>query len=203
MPIFKNISPWDKHRIKWKGCQACSLCKNRLHIVLARGQIPCDVLFVGEAPGASEDVIGQPFVGPAGRLLDQIVERGINDARPIDPATRLRSAFTNIVCCLPTNESIPGKLPEPPVESIKACAPRLAELVAMCRPRLIVTVGKLSDRWTPIATQKLDLGELKIKPPKWASIIHPAAILRMLPAQQGLAVQRAVVTLEDAVADLK
>jgi uracil-DNA glycosylase len=62
-------------------------------VVLCRGRLPCDVLFVGEAPGVSEDVLGRPFVGPAGKLLDTIVERALDG--------QYDCAMTNLVACIP------------------------------------------------------------------------------------------------------
>ena len=195
----KLLTPFARHRIKWNACTACPLCKTRLNVVLARGQVPCDILFIGEAPGASEDVIGQPFVGPAGRLLDDIIKASVPGCTEMskDGCTEVwccnyRIAFTNLVCCIPVTG---GDKNEPPLESIKACAPRLVEFMVLCRPKLIVTVGKLSDKWAGRATEGMPL-------PKWASIVHPAAILRMDSAQRGLAVQRCVATLGDAVASL-
>lgn len=67
------ISLYSAHVERWKSCQRCALGRTRDKIVLAKGRLPCDVLFVGEAPGESEDVIGLPFVGPAGRLLDEMI----------------------------------------------------------------------------------------------------------------------------------
>jgi DNA polymerase len=184
--LFKQIgSPFQVHKRKWEHCTGCLLAKTRLHVVLVRGRVPCEVLFIGEAPGASEDVIGQPFIGPAGKLLDLIIEQGLDG--------QFDYALTNLVCCIPTAEE--GKLPEPPKEAIEACSKRLAEFVALCHPKLIVSVGKLSDKWVI----KMPGVAVRIK---WASIVHPAAILRMDIAQRGLAIQRCVATLEDAAVDL-
>ena len=62
---------------KWKDCRDCYLCETRNRIVFARGTIPADVLFLGEAPGESENVTGVPFDGPAGNLLDAIIGRSV------------------------------------------------------------------------------------------------------------------------------
>jgi uracil-DNA glycosylase family 4 len=191
MKYLKLLSPYRKHVLKWDSCQRCPLCKTRKRTVLARGRVPCDVLFVGEAPGASENVLGQPFKGPAGHILDYLIEQTLSD---------YSYCLTNLIACIPIGEG-GDKIEEPSEESIKACQPRLQEMVRLCKPRLIVTVGKLSDKWTPIATERLSVAK-GTKPPQWCSIIHPAAITRMEPAQQGLAVQRCTVALEDAVADL-
>ena len=63
-------SSFQQHREKWRDCQSCLLNKCRNRVVMARGKLPSPILFIGEAPGESENVVGLPFVGPAGRLLD-------------------------------------------------------------------------------------------------------------------------------------
>jgi uracil-DNA glycosylase family 4 len=63
---------------KWgEGCGSTQ-CAGANRVVLVRGSVPCDVLFIGEAPGQSEDVVGRPFVGPAGKLLDRIIEDALS-----------------------------------------------------------------------------------------------------------------------------
>jgi DNA polymerase len=146
---------------------------------LCRGSIPAPILFAGEAPGLSEDVLGKPFVGPAGHLLDQILDRAIDGQHNF--------CLTNLVACIPLGDD-GAKTEEPPKESILACAPRLEELIKLCKPKIIIGVGDLAKKY---------LGDRLT-----CSIVHPAWILRLDPAQQGLACQRSVVTIEDAVADL-
>lgn len=174
------MSPWKSFCEKWKGGCDSSICGDRgTRIVLARGKIPCDVLFVGEAPGESENALGLPFVGPAGKLLDRI----IGDAVP----PQLRIAFTNLVCCIP-REEYGGKAMEPDIEDIRSCRDRLREFVTLCKPRLIVRVGKLATK--------------HVKDDGCVDIAHPAAILRANVANQGLMIQKCVVTLSNAVEDL-
>ena len=222
-------------REDWDGCQRCDLCQWRKKVVHARGVLPCDVFFVGEAPGASEDILGRPFAGPAGKLLDRIVADAMRAlVRLYRPAGGVaynppELAFCNLIGCIP-KDSPSGKVGEPSKESILACAQRLIELVDVAQPKLVVCVGNLSEKWTP----KILEGELDRKgkakaggksggrlpggpaagteqrgedaPPagryRYATIIHPAAILRMSIAQQGLAYQRAVVILTECFEDL-
>lgn len=181
-------SLYQVHAEKWKDCRRCELAAGRQRVVLARGAVPCDVLFVGEAPGQSEDVLGRPFVGPAGHLLDYVVGRGL-------PHT-FRAAFTNLVACIPLGDD-GEKVAEPADDSIRACAPRLQELVKIASPRLIVCVGKLAETWlTPGMRDSIDVGAV----PRVA-IQHPAFILRANDAARGLLIQKAVVTLRNAVED--
>ena len=185
------MSPYQLHVQNWKDCTRCGLCDGRLKVVLARGKVPCDVLFVGEAPGESENVIGQPFVGPAGKLLDSIIVRAII-------GHNVTYALTNLVACIPRDDS-GTKTSEPDSEAIKACAPRLVEFIKLCNPELIVRVGKLAqDYLTPGYKHSIKLE----REYKFADITHPAAIIRANVAQQTMAIQRCVVTIANAVKNL-
>lgn len=154
-------------------------------MVLARGTVPCDVLFVGEAPGVSEDVVGKPFVGPAGKLLDRIIDQS-------GLANHCTYALTNLICCIPREDG--SKAGEPSEESILSCRQRLIEFVYLCHPKLIICVGSLAVKHVPIAVGP-NLG--------YISIVHPAAILRANVAQQGFLIQKCVVTLADAAEGLR
>lgn len=177
------MSKWKKHKDRWKNCKLCELCKVRSRVVLLRGKTPCDILFIGEAPGVSEDVLGQPFVGPAGKLLDRM----ISDAG-LGP---LRLAFTNLVACIPIDDK--GKK-EPKKDHIEACSSRLREICDITKPNIVVMVGKLSTKWVPKIINKLPLQKV--------SIIHPAAILRADVTQKGLAIQQTIVRLRDLAEEL-
>ena len=198
---MNSPSPYQAHFDKWKGCRKCPLWEGRDRIVLARGQLPCDILFVGEAPGNSENVLGQPFVGPAGQLLDRIVREALDPDE--DTPTELRVAMTNLVACFP-REAKQTDDHAPPVEAIKACGERLREFIAIAKPKMVICVGTLADRWAPSALPKPAVvhaggkvtGHATIR--RWSSIVHPAAILRATLAQQSLMVQKAVVTVRCA-----
>lgn len=169
------------HKSKWRDCELCELCETRSNVVLARGKLPCEVLFIGEAPGKSEDALGQPFVGPAGKLLDQIIERSY------DLCDReYRWAVTNLVACIPRNPETYDKIEEPHKEHIKACRDRLMEFVKIANPKLICCLGKLAAKYKPNGYKTVEL-------------THPAAILRMNIAAQPLEVQKAYVKLSDAI----
>lgn len=179
MKSSQKLSPYRNHLLAWKNCQRCPLSQKRNRMVFARGKIPCDILFVGEAPGDSEDVLGQPFVGPAGRLLDHIINISLDG--------QYDYAMTNLVCCIPKDAA--NMKGEPPKDCIKACLPRLEEFIALAKPNVIVRVGLLSGKHVPI-------GDIPT-----VTITHPAAILRMDVSQQSLAIKRCVVALEDIVTD--
>lgn len=183
-PFLGDAMNWSEHVEKWKNCRRCPLCTQRTNIVLARGTVPCDVLFVGEAPGASEDALGRPFVGPAGRLLDQVIERAVPPGVPY--------AMTNLVACFPAEAKARGEN-EPELAEIRACRQRLYEFIEIARPKLVALVGVLASDYIGHGADGLVCGAQTV------DLDHPAYILRMPIAQKGMAFQRAVVRLRCAV----
>lgn len=191
------MTPYQLHVLNWKNCTRCELSKTRRSVVLTRGTVPCDVLFVGEAPGASEDVLGRPFVGPAGKLLDSIVRESLAEWQGPEAEGPERNsvtvAFTNLVCCLPVENYEKGQ-PQP--GHVAACRPRLEEMIRVASPRLIVRVGTLSkDCLEPGFKHSVSVpaGILMV------DVVHPAFILRSNPAARSLLVKRCVVTIRNAV----
>lgn len=187
LPLPTGVSPWKRHVTEWENCDRCDLCSQRRRVVLLRGRVPCHVLFVGEAPGESEDVVGQPFVGPAGKLFSECVEQAMPSGGG------LTVAFTNLVGCYPREAKDAG-VNEPPVEAIKACGDRLRQVVELCKPQLIVCVGALSAKWT---RKLVDTEGIKL-----LDVVHPAFILRMPVSHQGLKAQETIVRLSTAIEEL-
>lgn len=184
------MTPFQQHLEKWRGCTKCELHKVRTTMCFARGDLPCAVLFIGEAPGTVENARGQPFVGPAGRLLDKIVADALQRSQ-----MKLSVCFANLVCCYPREQKKSGEN-EPPREAIKACSPRLKEFVELAKPRLVVMVGKLSERY---AGDAVDFANPLLRS---CAIVHPAAILRQSVIKQGMSIQRTVVILQTAFREL-
>lgn len=184
------MTPYEKHLATWQGCERCSLHQCRNAVIFARGELPADVLFVGEAPGESEDIIGRPFVGPAGKLLDKLIAavRNENDAWSY--------AITNLIGCIPKLDG--KKVSEPPDQAIKACRTKLKELIALCRPKAIVCVGLVAKKHVPSAIP----GEFTEAGIPICDILHPAAILRAVPAQQGLMIKRSILAISSVVEQL-
>ena len=146
----------------WATCDRCGLHKYAMRHVLGKGQLPCDILIIGEAPGISEDAIGEPFVGPAGQLLDKAI--------PEEPAHSIY--ITNIVACRPTDGfGKPNRLPSE--EEIKKCMPRVALTFAYSQAVAVVILGRTAqhvfDSYNMYAAFK---SENILRAP------HPAAILR-------------------------
>src|SRR5205814_682132 len=116
-----------------RACHACPLSATRTNTVFGMGNADADLMFVGEAPGAEEDRVGKPFVGRAGRLLDQLLEEiGME---------RRRDAFiANVLKCRP-----PGNR-DPQPEEIDTCRPYLERQVQLIQPRVICTLGNFATK---------------------------------------------------------
>jgi len=123
--------------------------------------VPAEVLFVGEAPGKTEDVMGKPFVGRAGKLLDYWIEYA---KTKID----FTYCISNLVACRPTDR-MGGENRVPTAEEINNCAPRLQELYDMCKPRVLVFLGQTAKAECRLP-HKILVHEI--------GLIHPAACLR-------------------------
>lgn len=167
---------WTKHKSRWINCEACKLCSVRKKVVLARGQLPCDVLFIGEAPGNGENTIGQPFVGKAGRELD----RWVGWANDWD----LRIAYTNLISCIPKVDG--KKVSNPPTWAINACRPRLKELIRLARPKLTVLVGKDAAKYRPETNSA------------FVEVYHPAHVIRQNIAVREMTAREQMIKLREA-----
>src|SRR5687768_11168283 len=97
----RNIKEWNKLVRLWDGCFDCTLCESRHKIVHFRGSIPCDILFIGEAPGDSEDTIGYPFIGRAGKIFNKLLLA----ARERTLWKHWTYGITNVVACRPPRDS--------------------------------------------------------------------------------------------------
>ena len=110
-------------------CQRCGLCAGRTQIVFGDGNPDAKILFVGEGPGEQEDLRGLPFVGRAGELLTQMIEKGMG-------LSRSEVYICNIVKCRPPGNRTP--LPD----EVAACRPFLDAQIQAVKPRVIVTLGR-------------------------------------------------------------
>lgn len=176
----------------WVDCRACPLHEDRIQTVHLRGQVPATVVFIGEGPGESEDALGFPFVGPAGRLLDDLLEQ-------VPLLDHHRVAFVNLVACVPRDEA--RGLRPPSAKEVRSCGDRLEALLDLLGPRLLVALGKEAHRALRAAE-----GDVPGAPgAKVVSLIHPSAILRKLedlPTQAALDEKRFRLTLTRALEDL-
>jgi uracil-DNA glycosylase family 4 len=146
-------------------CQKCQLARGRTHTVPGAGLADARLMFIGEAPGFHEDRQGLPFVGAAGRFLEELLASiGL---------TRDDVFICNVIKCRPPNNRDP--LPE----EIEACRPYLDRQIELVRPRVIATLGRFSmARYFPNATISQIHGRAKrIGDVVYLPLFHPAAAL--------------------------
>ncbi|SCU88681.1 Bacteriophage-type DNA polymerase [Cupriavidus necator] len=152
------------------GCTACGLCQNRTNTVFGVGDRQAEWMLVGEAPGENEDLQGEPFVGQAGKLLDNMLgSLGL---------ARGRNVFiANVLKCRP-----PGnRNPEP--EEVAQCEPFLRRQIALVRPRVIVVLGRFAAQ--SLLRTTTPIGKLRGTVHSYEGIpvvvtYHPAYLLRTL-----------------------
>jgi len=168
---------WRRHRIAWGNCVKCpAICEETK--VFGRGQFTPDLLFVGIAPGQSEDAMGVPFVGRSGKLLEQCIRSA--EERLGEP---VRSYFLNLVLCR-TYEP-PNKNRDPSDAEIANCRPRLERAIKIVDPKAVVRLGQLVQTTLTVPLPMLDLP-------------HPAYVLR-----GGMKTQEYVVAIAAAVHAMK
>ena len=158
---------WEALEQMCKKCRECSLCETRTNVVFGVGSHEAEVLFIGEGPGANEDLKGEPFVGKAGMLLD--------DMLAIIGLRREQVYIANIVKCRPPNNRDPLGVEQ------DACIGWLRRQTALLRPKIIVCLGR-------IAAMKIIRDDFKISREhgQWfvkagvqmMATYHPAALLR-------------------------
>ncbi len=121
----------QKIRDELGDCKRCRLSETRTHLVFGQGNPEADLVFIGEAPGQEEDAAGVPFVGAAGRILTDIIVKGMK-------LSRKDVYISNVVKCRP-----PGNR-DPLPEEISICEPFLRKQLQAIRPRVIVALGKFA-----------------------------------------------------------
>ncbi|MCU0927249.1 MAG: uracil-DNA glycosylase, partial [Hydrogenophaga sp.] len=126
---------WSTLRAAVAGCAACGLCRSRQNTVFGTGDTQADWMVVGEAPGENEDLQGEPFVGVAGQLLDNML-RAVGRSRSGSGAQGVFIA--NALKCRPPANRNP--LPE----ELAQCAPYLARQVALVQPKMILAMGRFA-----------------------------------------------------------
>lgn len=167
---------WDQLQQTVAACTQCGLCQGRTKTVFGVGAKQAKWLFVGEGPGRSEDLQGEPFVGPAGKLLDNMLsamglKRGVN------------AFIANIVKCRPTDAGGRDRPPTP--AEMAACMPYLARQIELLQPTVIVALGKTAavallgaDPETPVSKLRGSVHRYAGRP--LIVTYHPAYLLRTL-----------------------
>lgn len=164
---------WDALQATVSACEACGLYRGRQQAVLGTGQRRADWMVVGEAPGEQEDRAGEPFVGPAGQLLDNML-RAIGVAREGEPANA--AYITNVLKCRPPANRNPSP------QEVAQCEPYLARQVALVQPKLILAMGRFAVQ--SLLQTSEPIGKLRGKVHSYQGVpvivtYHPAYLLRM------------------------
>jgi len=150
-----------------KDCRRCDLSEGRTNVVFGSGSADADVVFVGEAPGRNEDLQAEPFVGAAGKFLDELL-------RDILGLTRDDVFIANVIKCRPPENRDPSKL------EIETCKPFLLEQLEIISPVTICTLGNFATR--SLSGKREGITKLRRKPVQVGRsfvfpMYHPAAAL--------------------------
>lgn len=143
-------------------CRRCKLWEYRKKVVIGQGTLPAQILFMGEAPGKTENISGIPFFGVSGKFLEEMIK----DAMSLAGINRTPSYYiTNAILCRPC-DSIGGQNRLPKAEEIAMCSPLVNEIVHHVNPNIVVFVGDISFRF------------YKKEFPKHIKIFHPSFLIR-------------------------
>ena len=158
---------WEELEEQCLSCTWCDLCRTRNHVVFGVGSRNADIMFVGEGPGEQEDLNGEPFVGAAGKLLDDMLS--------IIDLDRQNSYIANIVKCRPPHNRDPFENEQ------DACIGFLFNQIALVKPKILVCLGR-------IAAKRLIRPDFRItrEHGQWVenngiwlmAMYHPSALLR-------------------------
>lgn len=162
---------WAELQVAVSECTACALCQTRQQAVLGTGHVHADLVVIGEAPGEDEDRQGEPFVGRAGKLLDNMLA-SIGEKRGE------RVYIANVLKCRPPNNRNP--LPN----EIGLCTPFLLRQLELIAPKAILAAGRFAAH--TLLKSDAPLSALRSKSQSWRTIplvvtYHPAYLLRNLP----------------------
>jgi DNA polymerase len=162
---------WPQLKTKVAGCTDCKLRAGCTQTVFGVGDEKADWLLVGEAPGAEEDRLGEPFVGQAGRLLDNMLAA-------ISLSRGKNVYIANVLKCRP-----PGnRNPEP--DEVAKCLPHLQRQIGLIQPKLILAMGRFASQ--ALLGTDASIASLRGKVHQYAGVplivtYHPAYLLRNLP----------------------
>ena len=166
-----ELMEWEALADAVASCRACKLCSTRRNTVFGVGDRQADWLIVGEAPGENEDIQGEPFVGQAGKLLDNML-------KALGLSRREKVYIANVLKCRP-----PGnRNPEP--DDVSQCEPFLRRQVQLLQPKIIVAMGRFAVQSLLGTTDAI--GKLRGQRHSYAGVpvivtYHPAYLLRSLP----------------------
>jgi uracil-DNA glycosylase len=162
---------WDALADRVSGCEACRLCERRTNTVFGVGDREADWMLIGEAPGENEDKQGEPFVGQAGKLLDNML-------RALALSRESNVYIANVIKCRP-----PGnRNPEP--DEVARCEPYLRRQVALVKPKVIVALGRFAAQ--SLLKSESSIASMRGRVHEYEGVpvvvtYHPAYLLRSLP----------------------
>ena len=156
---------WPSFQQEWKDCSRCQIGVWAHKHVLGSGPLDAKIVFIGEGPGQSENTLGLPFIGRAGRLLRKAIKSAGGDPDAC--------AYTNVVACRPCDTQLGGNRP-PKEEEAKNCAPRLTQFLSMYQDlRVLVLCGKVPEAYLLAPLIRVTTAK------QWVGCIpHPAHIAR-------------------------
>ncbi|WP_353193367.1 uracil-DNA glycosylase family protein [Pandoraea pnomenusa] len=162
---------WEALTERVAGCRLCGLCEKRTQTVFGVGDREADWLLVGEAPGQQEDLQGEPFVGQAGKLLDNML-------RAVTLKRGENVYIANVLKCRPPNNR------DPEADEVASCEPYLKRQVALLKPRVIVVMGRFAAQ--SILRTQASIASLRGRVHEYEGVpvvvtYHPAYLLRSLP----------------------
>ena len=158
---------WEQLKQTCYNCTRCALCDTRHNVVFGVGKENADIMFVGEGPGEQEDLKGEPFVGAAGKLLDDMIS--------IIDLDRTNCYIANIVKCRPPHNRDPLETEQ------DACIGYLRNQVALVKPKIIVCLGRVAAKRIIREDYRItrEHGTWAEKNGVWmTAIYHPSALLR-------------------------
>jgi DNA polymerase len=164
----KNARELEKAAEKNRVCDRCELCETRTQTVFGSGNPRSPLMIIGEAPGGDEDAKGLPFVGRSGKLLTDIIEKGMKYKRE-------NVYIANVLKCRPPH----NRNPKP--EEIELCREFLERQIEIINPKVIITVGLFPAQW--MTGKKMPIGKLRgeVHQVNGRAVIptyHPAYLLR-------------------------
>ena len=166
----KSVDEWVPLKAAVSGCTKCGLHKTRTQTVFGVGDENADWMLIGEAPGAEEDRLGDPFVGQAGRLLDNMLAA-------VGLSRRKNVYIANVLKCRP-----PGNR-NPTPEEVAQCSPHLLKQIELIQPKLIVAMGRFAAQ--TLLDSDASIASLRGRVHRYAGVplivtYHPAYLLRTL-----------------------
>jgi DNA polymerase len=195
LPPGVDQMDWDSLQATVAQCRACGLCQSRRNTVFGVGDRSAQWMVIGEAPGENEDLQGEPFVGQAGKLLDNMLSAiGLNRSVQDEKDGQKGVYIANTLKCRP-----PGNRNPEPLE-LQTCAPYLVRQVALVQPRIILAMGRFAVQSLLQTTEPI--GKLRGRVHNYQGVpvvvtYHPAYLLRN-PADKAKAWADLVLALQTA-----